>query len=349
MWKNRLIDILSPLLYFLLERVLRNLKPLFCAEDEVLRKGLRRMDFHPALCAHPSILFGHRESLNVPRTSLLSFQLRYLKKAVKIGLFKTDKGHAIMQLLGMPPYYGNGLEFWFEEWHTPLIPYDVPTETTQPKHVVIYSALTGDYDYVNEILYKEEGVDYLLLTNNKSLTSKTWQNVYVESDLDNVLLSREIKMLPQKYLGDKYDVSIYVDASAVIYGEFSRLAAYLHDDIAFAVSQHSERKTIREEIDAIVSMKSMNLEQTLAQYNRYREDGFEDNIGLAECGVLVRKHQNIALQKVMNSWWTEFQNGIRRDQISLLPIMAKLQYTDWQYMKGNIWHNQYFKIISHKQ
>lgn len=348
MLKDRILDILSPLLYRLLSRVLTQLKPLFLNEDEVLREQLMRNGFHPALCAHPSILFGYRSVDTSNHVLCLSWKVVFLRKAIYLRLFKSDKGHALMQQLGIDHYYGNGLDFWFVESHTPIKPYTIPSNNTETKRIAIYTALTGDYDDVNEILYKENAVDYLLFTNNRNLCSSTWQVVYVESELDNLLLSREIKMLPHKYLGEKYEASIYIDANAVVYGELSKVVNYLSDKVSFAVSKHSERKSVKEEIDTIVQ-RIYNNNEPYVQYERYVKEGFDDNSGLAECGLLVRKHNDKALLKVMESWWKEFQNGIRRDQISILPVIQRLNFKAWQYMDGgSIWHNQFCKIIAHK-
>ena len=347
--KQKLINILSPLLYCILVSVFKQLKPLFVVEDDTLRQQLIRKCFHPALCTHPSILFGYRSNEKSKHVRCQSWKVAYLSKVVHIGLLKTDKGHAIMHQLGIPQYFGRGVEFWFLESHSPLVMYDASANDASPKRTAIYTALTGDYDDVHEILYKEEGVDYLLFTNNRKIKSKTWQVVYVDSDLDNVLLSRAIKMLPHKYLGEKYDASIYIDANAVIYGELSQLTSYLNDDVSFAVSKHSVRSKVKDELEAISRLKSISIESITKQYNRYEADGFKDDKGLAECGLLVRSHPNVMLQRVMEAWWEEFQNGIRRDQISLLPVIDKMNFTAWQYMDGSIWHNQFFKIIAHKK
>lgn len=347
--KQTLINILSPLLYYILTRVLKQLKPFFLAEDDTLRQQLISKGFHPALCAHSSILFGYRSNDTCKPVRCISMKVECLSRAIHIHLLASDKGHAIMQQLGIPHCFGNGLEFWFLEGHTPYVPYTIPTKEVTPKRIAIYTALTGDYDDVHEILYKEEGVDYLLFTNNKKLKSSTWQVVYVESELDNVLLSREIKMLPHKYLGDKYEASIYIDANVVIYGELSQLTNYLNNDVSFAVTKHSERKRVKDEIDIIQKRKSINREDALAQYERYVTEGFMDDMGLAECGILVRKHNKVMLQQVMEAWWKGFQNGIRRDQISLLPVIQRLNFKAWRYMDGSIWHNQFCKIIAHKK
>lgn len=338
------------MLYACLVYVLKQLKPLFVTEDGELKEQLKRLEFHPALCAHPSILFGYREEATECNIHCLSLKLSYLKKAIKIGLLKTEKGHRLMYDLGIPLYYGNGVDFWFLESYSPIGSYTIPTSTNAHKRIAIYTALTGNYDNVNEILYKEDGVDYLLFTNNRNLRSNTWQIVYIESDLDNVLLSREIKMLPHKYLSEKYDASIYIDANAVIYGELSQLTNYLNEQVSFAVSKHGERNTVKDEVEVIIQrFKSVDPLQARSQYNQYVKNGFKDDLGLAECGLLIRSHSDNQLIPVMKAWWREFNIGIRRDQISILPSISMLQYKKWTYMDGSIWHNQFCKITPHKK
>ena len=348
--KQNLIDILRPLMLLLLRRCLYLLKPLFLSEDKFLRSILKQYGFHMAICNHPSILFGRRESSEEPNSIMtLRWRVAYLKKCIRLGLLKDATGHQIMKELGIVEYYGNGVDFWFEEAHSPIIPYTIPNGNCQVNRLAIYTALTGDYDNVQEILYKEDGVDYILFTNNPNVKSKTWKVVLVESELDNVLLSREIKMLPHKYLGAEYDTSIYIDANALIYGELSLLVTYLQGTKTFAVSKHGERNSVKDEVEAIGrQLKHINIDAARQQYQRYVADGFDVSVGLAECSILVRKHNDKKLQEVMEMWWSEFLNGIRRDQISLLPCIQRCNYTDYVLMNGYVRHNQFCKIGGHK-
>ena len=348
--KSLLLRISTPILVVCLEGMLYLTRIYFLIEPEELKKILKKNGFHIALCNHPSILFGHREPCEVPNSILaLKWKIAYLKKCIRIGLLKTERGHALLQKLGIPLYYGNGVDFWFEESHSPIIPYTIPNGNCQVNRLAIYTALTGDYDNVQEVLYKEDGVDYILFTNNPNVKSKTWKVVLVESELDNVLLSREIKMLPHKYLGAEYDTSIYIDANAVIYGELSLLVTYLQGTKTFAVSKHGERNSVKDEVEAIGrQLKHINVDAARQQYQRYVADGFDDSVGLAECSILVRKHNDKKLQEVMEMWWSEFLNGIRRDQISLLPCIQRCNYTDYVLMNGYVRHNQFCKIGGHK-
>jgi hypothetical protein len=343
----KIVQLLKPAFAFFLKHALFSLKPLFLSENEKLKNAFQEKGFHLALCTHPSIVFGERREAK-GHVGCLTWKVAFLKKCIKIGLLKDEKGHRLLQEIGIQPYYGNGVEFWFEESHSPLKPYCLP-EVEKPKgRIAVYSAVTGEYDDVHEILYKEDGVDYFLFTNNPSLRSKTWQVVLVESNLDDMLLSREIKMLPYKYLGEAYDMSIYVDANVVIYGELSNLTKYLAGEKTLAVSRHGERRTVKAEIDACVRLKGVDKKEAEKQYEKYLQEGFQDDQSLLECGLLVRKHKDQKLQHLMQVWFEEYKNGIRRDQLSLLPCINCLLFDGLAVMEGSVWHNQFGRIQKHK-
>lgn len=346
--KQNLLKIISPLLFCLLGMVLKRMKPLFLGEDEALKDELLWQGFHSALFTHPSILFGERKQGGA-KVFFLKLKVAYLKKCIKISLLKDEKGHKLMRELGMQPYYGNGVDFWFEESHSPIVPYTIPDNPKPEGRTVVYTALTGNYDDVHEVLYKEDDVDYLLFTNNPSLKSKTWQVKLLESELDNVLLSREIKMFPHKYLGDEYETSIYIDANAVIYGELSELTRYLGEGKPLAVSRHSIRKSVKEEFDACVKIIGMDRAMAEKQYESYWQKGFKDDQPLLECGILVRTHKDKKLQTLMQLWYNEFKSGVKRDQLSLLPCISRLKFDNYVVMNGSVWHNQFNRIQSHKK
>ncbi len=346
---SRLIfNMASPIMRLLLKWVMVSLKPLFLAEKEQLRKALNQQGFHLAICAHPSIIFGERVPGNKTIICVKSFVI-FFKKCIRVGLLTDKKGQELLSGIGIQPFWGNSINLWFVDRNSPYVPYVVPDNQKPKGRVVVYTALTGEYDRVNEVLFKEEGVDYFLFTNNPSLQSNTWRVIPVDSDLDDVLLSREIKMLPHKYLDEDYETSVYIDANAVIYGEITQLTRYLGEKKSFAVSRHSVRKTVKEEIDACVKLGKVDGKQAMEQYEGYLREGFQADQSLLECGVLVRNHKNQQLQLLMQIWFDEFKNGIRRDQLSLPPCISRLGFDDYVVMDGSVWHNQFNRLVSHRK
>lgn len=339
---------MTPLLRPSLKWTIASLKSLFVSENEQLSDKLSNLSFHPAICTHPSIVFGVRSCERI-KTICTQPRIFLLKKCIKMGLLNDDKGHEVIRELGIQSFWENNVSLWFDDRNSPIVPYVVPDKPKPKGRVAVYTALTGEYDKVTEILFKEEGVDYFLFTNNSSLHSNTWKVILVNSNFDNVLLSREIKMFPHKYLDEEYDVSIYIDANAVIYGEITQLTRYLGEGKTFAVSRHSVRKTVKEEIDACVKIGKVDGERANEQYERYLREGYQEDQPLLECGILVRRHKDQNLQRLMQTWFNEFKNGIRRDQLSLPPCISRLGFNDYVIMDGSVWHNQFNRLVNHKQ
>ena len=164
---KKILNIIEPILVFILIRILKSLKPLIISEDDKLKEKLSEYGFHIALCNHPSILFGYRNAESNQKCLLLSFKVWYLVRCIRLGLLKQSNKYKILDFFSISSYYGYGVEFWFEESHTPIIQYNFPkVNSRSSKKIAIYTALTGNYDLVNEILYKEDCVDYFLFTNN---------------------------------------------------------------------------------------------------------------------------------------------------------------------------------------
>jgi hypothetical protein len=74
---------------------------------------------------------------------------------------------------------------------------------------IIYTVITGNYDTIKQPLVMEEGVEYVLFTNNPEIRDAgAWKVVQIPSEQwqgrtereNNILLSRKVKMLPHKYL-----------------------------------------------------------------------------------------------------------------------------------------------------
>lgn len=340
--------VIFPVIRLLFRETIAILKPLFLNENKRLKAALSQHGFHPALCAHPSILFESKVAKR-DKTICIQGPVIFLKKCIKIGALKDNAVQQYMREFGVQPFFKKDIGYWLDDPHAPIVPYTIPDCPKPEGRIIVYTVLTGDYDNVSEILFKEDGVDYILFTNNPSLKSRTWRVIPIQSDLNDVLLSREVKMLPHKYLNEEYEVSIYVDANVVIYGEISRLTCYLGHGNAFAVSAHSVRKTVKEEINACVKLGKVDGMQAREQYEKYLSEGFKEDQPLLECGILVRKHKDQNLQLLMQNWFNEFRNGIRRDQLSLPPCISRLGYKDYVIMDGSVWHNQFNRLVSHKK
>ena len=78
---------------------------------------------------------------------------------------------------------------------------------------IVYTALFGKYDKLLEIHNMNKHIDYICFTDNKDLTSRTWNIIYVNDDkdienLDNAEKNRYIKILSHKYISKEWDLQV---------------------------------------------------------------------------------------------------------------------------------------------
>ena len=223
---------------------------------------------------------------------------------------------------------------------------------------IIYTVITGNYDTIKQPLVLEEGVEYVLFTNNREIKDAgVWKVVQISSEQwqgmtereNNILLSRKVKMLPHKYLPEGAEWSIYIDADMLIKESLTELLNDLREETLFAACRHSYCSSVREEIEDLVARGMVNATQIENQWQRYAEWGFEDDLGISENGLLIRRHNDARVIKLMELWWEEYQNGCLRDQVSLMPCMFRTDFMPYfQFIEMDIRNNNFVEVMRHK-
>ena len=223
---------------------------------------------------------------------------------------------------------------------------------------IIYTVITGNYDTIKQPLVVEEGVEYYLFTNNPGIVDAgVWKVVQIPSEQwqgrtereNNILLSRKVKMLPHKYLPIDAEWSIYIDADMLIKEPLTQLSKDLHEETLFAACMHSYCGSVREEIDDLVTKDMVDATQIENQWQRYVEWDFEDNLGISENGLLVRRHNEARVIALMRMWWDEYQNGCLRDQVSLMPCIYRTGFMQYfQFIEMDIRNNNFVEVMKHK-
>ena len=317
--------------------------------------NLRECGFHEAFATNPQIIF-HGRGLGIKLfPGKLSRMCSIIAHFLTTDLWKGAKMARRWRRIGIAETLVDNMDLLLASYKTcgynDYKEYILPSNAQKPqRRIVVFTVLTGDYDNIKDPLYVTPDVDYLLFT-NRDINCKVWKTIRVENKgLTDLLLSRRIKMLPQEYLPEGYDFSIYVDANVIIFGDITMLTTKLNDYCHFAVTAHSVRDSVKDELDELVRLGKVKEEIANSVYARYWAEGFKDDLGLAECTVLVRRCNNDGLNSFMQSWWEEFStNGLFRDQPSLMYCLAKDAYQDYELMDGHVMNNQFCTVISHKK
>lgn len=197
--------------------------------------------------------------------------------------------------------------------------------TVKPiKKSVVYTCITNGYDKLISPVFLNPNMDYLIFTDDPSLSVSGWKTVFLENinNFDFARLSRLPKILPHRFLPD-YDSSIYVDGNTEVLGDFSILLNLLNNQKIAGFIHPDSRNCLYQEGAEVIKLGLDKEEVVLNQMEFYRQEGFPENLGLFECRVLVRKHYDQKVMEAMELWWKQVLEFSHRDQLSFTYSLWK--------------------------
>lgn len=193
-----------------------------------------------------------------------------------------------------------------------------------PGKTVVYTAIVNNYNPLRNPTSIDPQLDYVCFTDQPkwfALANNTiWQGrPFPKTDLDATRMNRQVKLLPHRFFR-QYEYSVYVDGSIDIIGDIRALLEK-YDHPRMLSFNHPHRSCIYEEGQVCSALGKDDPQVIAQQLDRYRSEGFPENFGLIEGGVLIRRHNEPAIVKLMEDWWRELLSQSRRDQLSF-PYVA---------------------------
>lgn len=218
---------------------------------------------------------------------------------------------------------------------------------------VVYTCITGGYDGLIEPTYVTSGFDYVCFTDNRELTSSTWDIRILPDEvekLSQVKKQRYIKINAHKVLNE-YDLSIWVDGNVELRGDLnSLLEKTLKDNCSIYIPKHPQRNCIYDEADAVIVLKKDSKDIVMPQVDRYKGEGFPKNYGLLQSNIMIRKHNNNDCMRFMEAWFEELKHGSHRDQLSFNYVCWKNQDINVIYLDKKIYSSVWFNwMFKHKK
>lgn len=190
--------------------------------------------------------------------------------------------------------------------------------------VAVYTCITNGYDEVCSPKTLTEGVDYLCFTDGSVTVPSPWIGIKIDFPYSGRDANRYVKIQPHIIKRLKgYDLTIYVDGVIEIVGNLMPLIQQvMRTDAHTFMYEHPQRNcAFKEARSCVVSMKAP-IYETAKMVSLYRDEGFPDNFGLFECGVIIRK-TGPEIEPLMEKWWESYKAGIKRDQFALM-------YASWK-------------------
>ena len=211
---------------------------------------------------------------------------------------------------------------------------------------VVYTAVFGKYDRVPDV-NTEWDCDFVCFTDNVEVVSEGWQVVLVslEGELP-AQANRRYKMLPHRFFPN-YEYSLYIDGNIKVLKDPSALFNKYLEQSVIAIPKHQDRNCAYAEARLCVKGGRVDKEIVEKQMARYSREGFPENFGMTENGVIFRRHHDSDVIALMEAWWKEYCCGGRRDQLSLSYLVWKNRIEIVECVEGPRICKNFFAIELH--
>ncbi|WP_286809322.1 MULTISPECIES: glycosyltransferase domain-containing protein [unclassified Leclercia] len=182
--------------------------------------------------------------------------------------------------------------------------------------IVIYTAVTGDYDDLSPLIEEDE-IDYICFTDNNftGIIPKPWKQIRLPgSKFSNKDLARFCKINPHRLL-PQYDKSLWIDGNIIIKGNIKKFIVDTLNSHDIASYDHWWRDKTEQELFECARSGFDPAWKLRKQLSRYSMDGYISN-NFYENNVLFRNHMKSDVINMHNTWWEEYIKGGKRDQYS---------------------------------
>jgi len=193
-------------------------------------------------------------------------------------------------------------------------------------NIVVYTAIVNNYEILKNPDYIDPKIKYICFTDQpirlKMKSNTIWEIRKIpSSNLDHTRKARQLKILPHVFLDEfKCDYSIWIDGNITITGNVFDLIN-LYGDCGISGFKHPLRNCIYQEAEACIKRDKDDPVIIKKQMDIYKENGFPKDYGLYETNVLIRKHSDKDVIRLMNVWWEEIKKYSKRDQLSFTYVI----------------------------
>lgn len=217
---------------------------------------------------------------------------------------------------------------------------------------VIYTAVFGGYDKLEDPLYVNPNLDYYAFTDVDLPQGSVWKKFDISryphlKGLDSYHLAKYIKMFPYEFFPN-YDFSIWIDGNVTLIADIYPIAI-MAQDRPMATYANPLHDCIYTEAEYMIFQGRLSKEGAAVQLNDYRTAGFPEHFGMREFSIIYRNHLYTEWYELMKIWWEHVTKYTMRDQISFPYILWENGKTiDYIKCLGENWRwNPRFKQAEH--
>lgn len=219
---------------------------------------------------------------------------------------------------------------------------------------VIYSAIVGHYDEINQPKVVDDRFDYILFSDTvEKKQIGVWQvrSIPYHNEIQTKI-ARWVKTHPELLLSE-YKASLWLDSNVIISDSFvyDRVVELAENHVLVSTTKHSERSCVYGELFEILCRRIESEKVVLRWGHRLRKEKYPKDHGLSETGVLFRFHSENKIALFDQMWWNCIEKYSRRDQASFNFVLWKMDIP-WQYFipdGGSVYYSNCFVCVEHKE
>lgn len=223
--------------------------------------------------------------------------------------------------------------------------------------LAVYTCVFGNYDEIKNPVFMSEYCDYYIVTDQEFPEKCKWNKVVPHSTPEGfeewhpAIKNRYYKMHPHE-LFEGYDYSIYLDGNIQpVTDLYPFLEKMKYENKSIALHEHPIFRCLYDSGEHLKKIELVDCELMDKQLERYNAEGLPAKYGFFECGVIVRKHHEEKIIKIMDTWWDEYCKGVKRDQQSFTYALWKNGFNKSYVcsLGSELRKNSRLKISVHKQ
>ena len=220
------------------------------------------------------------------------------------------------------------------------------------ERIAIYSCITGGYDSFREPVIKPDNCDFYMITDREIDFQKDWKRISIDDVVPDKKMSaknknRYVKMHPEKIFTD-YKYSIYIDGNIRPITDFTEFIQNV-GECGVATFRHPNNDCAYLEAKHCIISKKVTKAEAEEHIGYLKEQNMPEHFGMADCGLIVREHNNQTCIKMMNEWWEQYLAHSKRDQISFAYVVYSnnLEMNTITVLGNNMYQNYAVRRLPH--
>ena len=225
-----------------------------------------------------------------------------------------------------------------------------------------YTVLTfnfgGGYEILREIRHKSPNAEYIYVTDDRSITSQTWDIRYIDNPHPEDVFFACWQVRYNPFVFASTDVVIRIDGSFQVVDKLDEIIDYFNaGDYDLCLETHPERYTICEEYEAWCNIRGYSRVQAEKVMSYMTDKGYDiaHYRGLYQTGLMIQRRNSVNLElntatlDLIQQFAPEGKQVDRLDQ-TIASYIINSQFSERlkvMVVDERIFHSKYFRLFIH--